>query len=86
MISKNSETSDSSRLILNLTDKINLKRSDKHVALSNLSIYYTWVKTKKSYKKNPKYQLQHGMRSLSYLMDHVLYQIFKITLNASLKM
>ena len=33
MISKNSEASDSSRLILNLTDKINLKRSDKHVAL-----------------------------------------------------
>ena len=26
---------------LNLTDKINLKRSDKYVALSNLSICYT---------------------------------------------
>ena len=30
------------RLLLNLKDKINLKRSDKYVALSNLSIYYTW--------------------------------------------
>ena len=29
------------RLLLNLTDKINLKRSDKYVALSNLSIYDT---------------------------------------------
>ena len=35
---KNSGKSDPDRLILNLTDKINLKRSDKYVALSNLSI------------------------------------------------
>ena len=26
---------------------------------------------------NLKYQLQHGMKNLSYLMDHILYQIFK---------
>ena len=39
--SKNSKTSDSHRLLINLTDKINLKRSNKYVALSNLSIYYT---------------------------------------------
>ena len=31
---------------------------------------------------NSKYQLQHG---LNYLMDHILYEIFKITLNISLK-
>ena len=42
-----SKTSDPYRLLLNLSDKINLKRSDKYVALSNLSIYYTWRKTKK---------------------------------------
>ena len=36
----------------NLTDKINLKRSDKYVALSNLSIYYTWKNIKKLYKNN----------------------------------
>ena len=41
MISKNSKTFDSHRLLLNLTDKINLKRSYEYVALSNLSIYYT---------------------------------------------
>ena len=41
MDSKDSETSDPHRLLLNLTDKINLKRSDKYVALSNLSLYYT---------------------------------------------
>ena len=38
---KSSGTSDPHSLSLNLTDKINPKRSDKYVALSNLSIYYT---------------------------------------------
>ena len=41
MNSENTKTSDPHRLSLNLTDRINLKRSDKYVALSNLSIYYT---------------------------------------------
>ena len=37
-ISRNNTTSDPHRLLLDLSDKINLKRSDKYVALSNLSI------------------------------------------------
>ena len=41
MNSKNSGTSDPHRRLLSQPDKINLKRSDKYVALSNLSIYYT---------------------------------------------
>ena len=40
--SATSKTSDPHRLLLNLSDKINLKISDKYVALSNLSIYYAW--------------------------------------------
>ena len=40
MSSENSKTSDPHKLWLNLADKINLKRSDKYVALSNLSICY----------------------------------------------
>ena len=36
--SKNSKTSDPHRLLLNLTDKMNLKRRDKYVALSRLNI------------------------------------------------
>ena len=42
MCSKNSETSDSHRILLNHTDKIDLRRKDKYIALSNLSIYYTF--------------------------------------------
>ena len=41
MSSGNSRTSNPHRLSLNLSNKINLKRSDKYVTLSNLSTYYT---------------------------------------------
>ena len=53
MNSGNTKTS-SHTLLLNLWDsgKINLKRSDKYVALSNLNIFYMWKNTKKSYKNN----------------------------------
>ena len=47
MNSENSKTSDPGSLLLNLSDKINLKISDKYVALSSLSIYYTWKNIKK---------------------------------------
>ena len=61
MNSKNSKTPDPHKLLLNFTDKINLKRSNKYVALSNPSIYYTW-KNRKNHTKiiNLKYQLRHG--------------------------
>ena len=52
MNSENSKTSDSHRLLLNLTDKINLKRTYKYVPLSSLSIFYTWKNIEKSYKSN----------------------------------
>ena len=43
---KNSKTSDPLRLLLNLTDKIDLKSKDKYIALSNISIYYGWKNIK----------------------------------------
>ena len=80
--SKSSKTSDPCRLSLNLADKIDLRRKDKYIASSNLSIYYTQKNIKKSYKNNKlKYQLQHGMKKLNYLMDHILCHIFNIILN-----
>ena len=56
MNSVNSKTSDPHRLLFSLSDKINLKRSDKYVALSNLSIYYARKNIKKS-QKNNKYKI-----------------------------
>ena len=47
--SRNSKTSDLHRLLINLSDKINLKRSEKYLALWNLNINYTWKNM--SYKK-----------------------------------
>ena len=38
MNSENSNTSDTHRLLLNLSDKMTLKGSDKYVAPSNLSV------------------------------------------------
>ena len=44
MNSKISKKDDHHRLLLNLTDKVNLKRSDKYFAVSNLSIYCHFAK------------------------------------------
>ena len=81
MNSENIKTSDIHSLLLNLTDKIWLKRSVKYVDLSNLSMYHAWKKIKKDHIRtiNLKYQLEHVMKNLNYLMHHILYQIFKIT-------
>ena len=51
MYYQNSKTTDPYRLLLNLTDRINLKRSDKYISLPNLSIYYVWKNIKTSYEK-----------------------------------
>ena len=46
--------SDFYRLLLNLSNEINLQISDKYVALSNLSRYYTWKYTKMLYENKKK--------------------------------
>ena len=51
---KNSKINDPHRLVLNLADKIDLRRNDKYIALSNLSIYYTWKNIKSSYENKTK--------------------------------
>ena len=86
MNSGNSNTSDPHRLLLNLTDEINLKRSDKYVALSKLSIYDTWKNIKKSYKNKKckisaptwikQFELSGGSYSVSDISDYFKY-IFK---------
>ena len=57
---KNSKTSDPHNLLLTLTDKVNLERSDRYVALSNPIIYYTWKNIEKSYKNN-KFKISSNM-------------------------
>ena len=78
MNSEKSKTSDLHRLYL--TDKIDLRRKDKYIALLNLSIYYTWKYIKKPYKSNkfkistPKwneeFELPDGSFSISDIEDY----------------
>ena len=46
MNSENSKTSELYIFILKLTDKLDLRRGDKSIALLNLRIYYTWKNIK----------------------------------------
>ena len=76
----NTENSKATRphvLLLNLTDKIDLRRGKKSIALSNLSIYFI-AGTKII---NLKYHLQHGIMNLNYQVKLILHQIFKIILS-----
>ena len=52
MNSENSRTSEYHVLVLKLADKLDLRKSQKSVALSNYSIYYTWKNIKSSYNNN----------------------------------
>ena len=52
MNSESSKTFKPHVLILKLTDKLDLRRGQKSIALSNLIIYYTWKNIKKSCNNN----------------------------------
>ena len=86
MYSKNIKTSKSHRLLLNLADKIDLMRSDKYVALSNVSLYCAWKNIKESYK-SIKFNIfgPTWNKNLKYQMGNILYQTFKIILSISSK-
>ena len=84
MNTKNSKTNEPHRSILLQVDKVNVKDPNKNMALANLSIYYTW-KNIKSATINLKFLLQLGMMNLICLMDLILLQTSKTTLNLSSK-
>ena len=52
MNTKNSKTNEPHRLKCNLNDKLDLKNSNKNMALASLSIYYTWRNVKSTYNNN----------------------------------
>ena len=54
--SENSKTSKAHILMLKLTNELDLRRSEKIIALSNLSTYYTWKNIKSSYN-NDKFKI-----------------------------
>ena len=50
--SENSKTSKPHILKLKLTDKLDLRTGEKVIAISNISIYYTWKNIRSSYNNN----------------------------------
>ena len=85
--SENSETSNPHVLMLKLTNKLDLRIGGKIIALSNLSIYYTWKNIKNSYNNNKfkisaptwneKFELPDGSYSLSEIQDYFEYILKK---------
>ena len=90
MDSENSRSSKYHVLVLKLTDKLDLRRGQKTVALSNLSIYYTWKNIKGSYNNNnnnkfkisaptwsEEFELPDGSYSVSDIQDYFEYILKK---------
>ena len=88
MNSENSKTSKPQALTLKLTNKLDLRIGKKVIALSNLSIYYTWKNIKSSYNNNKfkisaptwndKFELPDGSYSVSNIQDYFEYILKKL--------
>ena len=86
MNSENSKTSEPHISKLKLTDKLDLRVHKKVIALSNLSIYYTWSNIKSSYNNkfkisaptwNEEFTLPDGSYSISDVQDYFEYILKK---------
>ena len=87
MNSENSKTSEPYILKLKLTDKLDLRLDKKVIALSNLSIYYTWYNIKSSYSNskfkistptwNEEFTLPDGSYSVSDIQGYFQYILKK---------
>ena len=83
MNSENSRTPKPHILILKLTNKLDLRIFKKVIALSNLSISYTWKNIKSSYNNNKfkisaptwnvEFELPDGSYSISDIQDYFEY-------------
>ena len=87
MNSENSRTPEYHDVVLKLTDKLDLRRGQKTVALSNISIYCTWKNIKSSYNNNKikisprtwsdEFELPDGSYSILDTQDYFEYILKK---------
>ena len=87
MNSENSKRFKSHILVSKLTNELDLRIGEKFIALSNLSIYYTWRKIKSSYNNNKFkvsaptwndiFELPDGWYSVSDIPDYFEYILEK---------
>ena len=74
MNSENRKTPKPHVLILKLTNKLDFRIGEKIIALSNLSIHYTWKNIKNhTITINLKHLHQHGMINLKWIAFCVRY-------------
>ena len=86
MNTENSKTNQP-QIFLNLSQKLDLRSSNKHVTLQNLSICYTWKNIRKRYKNNKlkiiaptwnhEFELIAGSYSVSDIQDYIEFIIKK---------
>ena len=84
---ENSKMNEPQKSVLNLSQRLDLRSSNKHVALQNLSIYYTWKNIKKQYKNNElkiiapawndEFELRDIFYSVSDIQDYIEYIVKK---------
>ena len=87
MNSENSKTSKPHVLTLKLTNKLDLRLDNKVIAISNLSINYTWKNIKDTYNMtkfkisaptwNEEFTLPDGSYSVSDIQDYFKYILKK---------
>ena len=87
MNSENSRTSEYHVLVLKVANKLDPRRGQRSVALSNLSIYYTWRNIKSSYNNNKfeisaptwsdEFELPDESYSISDIQDYFEYILKK---------
>ena len=84
---ENSKTNESHKFVPNFSQRLDLRSSNKHIALQNLSIYYMWKDIRKQYKNNKlkiiaptwndEFELTDGSYSVLDIQDYVEYTIKK---------
>ena len=84
---ENSKTNEPHKFVFNLSQRLDLRSSDKHVALQNLSIFYTWKNIREQYKnnklkilapiQNDGYKVTDGSYSVSDNQDYTEFIIKK---------
>ena len=85
MDTENSKTNEPHKFVFNFSQRLDLKGPNKHAALQNLSVSYTWKNMRQQYKNNKlkliaptwndEFELPDGFYSLSEIQDYIKYTI-----------
>ena len=84
---ENSKTNEPNKFVLNLSQRLHLRRSKKYIAIQNLLICYTWKNLRQQCKNNKlkiiaptwndEFELPDGSYAVSDIQDHIEYIIIK---------